>query len=128
VIASSGMCEAGRILHHLKNGVGKRENIVLIVGYMAANTVGRRLLEGEKTVRIFGEEHEVRCEVARINGFSAHAAREELSVFVKNIEGLRGVFVVPGEEEASNAFAQHLRERGIQKVAVPGPGESFVLD
>jgi metallo-beta-lactamase family protein len=128
VIASSGMCEAGRILHHLKQGVGRPENTILIVGYQAANTLGRRLVDKEKRVRIFGDEYDVRAEVSKINGFSAHADREELSVYAKNIEGLKGVFVVHGEEDSSAALVQHLRERGVDRVIAPSPRESVELD
>lgn len=127
VLASSGMCEAGRILHHLKHGLPRTENVVLIVGYQAESTLGRRLVEGSKRVRIFGEELDVRAEVRKLNGFSAHADQEELSSYVKNIEGLRGVFVVHGEERASLAFAQHLKEREMEGVVAPSAGQSVEL-
>jgi metallo-beta-lactamase family protein len=127
VISASGMCESGRILHHLKHGIEKPETIVLIVGFQAAHTLGRKLVEGEKRVRILGEEYEVRAEVRKLNGFSAHADQEELSVFVKNIEGLRGVFVVHGEERASLAFVDVLKARELEGVVAPKPGDSIEI-
>jgi metallo-beta-lactamase family protein len=127
IIASSGMAEAGRILHHLKHGVARPENIVLIVGYQAENTLGRRLLEGAPTVKIYGEEIPVRCEVTKINGLSAHADREEITSYVKNIDGLRGCFVVHGEEKAALSLAARLTELQVEGVHVPTAGESVEL-
>jgi metallo-beta-lactamase family protein len=118
VIAASGMCEGGRVLHHLKHGVGKPENTVLIVGFQAHHTLGRRLVEGAPKLRIYGQEHRVRCEVKKMNGFSAHADRDELRTYIKHIPGLKKVFVVHGEEEASFAFASYLMQIGI-KAHVP---------
>lgn len=114
VIAASGMCEGGRVLHHLMHGVGRAENTVLIVGYQAEHTTGRRLVEGAGKIRIYGKEHTVRCEVQKMNGFSAHADRDELRTYIKHIPGLKKVFVVHGEEEASLAFASYLMEIGIR--------------
>ena len=127
IIASSGMCEAGRILHHLKHSVARPENVVLIVGYQAEHTLGRRLLEHAQTVRILGDEIPVRCRVEKINGLSAHADREELTSYVKNVEGLRGCFVVHGEEKVSLALAERLKELQVEGVHVPKPGESVEL-
>jgi len=127
VIAASGMCEAGRILHHLKHGVARPENVVLIVGYQAENTLGRRLLEHASTARILGDDIPVRCRVEKINGLSAHADREELSSYVKNIEGLRGCFVVHGEERVAMAFAARLKELQVEGVHVPSSGEAVEL-
>jgi metallo-beta-lactamase family protein len=127
VIAASGMCEAGRILHHLKHGVARPENVVLIVGYQAENTLGRRLLEHATTARILGDDIPVRCRVEKINGLSAHADREELSSYVKNIEGLRGCFVVHGEERVALAFAARLKELQVEGVHVPSSGEAVEL-
>lgn len=128
IISASGMCETGRILHHLKNNIGDQRNIVLIVGFQAENTLGRRLVEKVPSVRIFGEEYRVRAEVRVINALSAHADKNELLEHVKSCGGsLRQVFVVHGEEKQSLAFAETLRGAGVPEVAVPAPGETHAV-
>lgn len=126
VIAASGMCEGGRILHHLMHGVGDPDNTVLIVGFQAEHTLGRRLVDRVPTVKIYGEEQRVRCRVEKINGFSAHADRDELATYIKHIPGLKRVFVVHGEEEPSLAFASYLTSLKI-KATVPNLGEKVEL-
>jgi metallo-beta-lactamase family protein len=126
VISASGMCEGGRILHHLKRGVSQVENTLLIVGYQAEHTLGRRILDGEEVVPILGKDFKVRCQVKKMNGLSAHADREEMSTYIKHIPGLKQVFVVHGEETASLAFAEHLEGLGL-KAHVPTLGESVEL-
>jgi metallo-beta-lactamase family protein len=120
------MCEGGRILHHLKLTVPREANTVLIVGYQAENTLGRRLLDRSRTVKIYGKEYPVRCRVEKMNGFSAHADRDELSAWTKNIVGLKKVFVVHGEERACLAFAGHLAQVKVGS-HVPTPGEVVEL-
>ena len=128
IVAASGMAEAGRILHHLTNHIGDHRNIVLFVGYQAENTLGRRIQEGAATVRIFGEMVERRAEVETISGYSAHADKEELRKWVKELGGpVRRAFVVHGEGPALTAMAELLREEGIQNVVIPQLGESFEL-
>lgn len=124
IISASGMCEAGRILHHLKHSIGKAENTVLIVGFQAEHTLGRRLLDKARTVRIYGREVPVRCRVEKMNGCSAHADKDELSAYVKNVPGLKGVFVVHGEEAASLELAAHLTSKAKLKTHVPTLGEA----
>ena len=121
VISASGMAEAGRILHHLRNGIGDPRNAVLIVGYQAENTLGRRLVEKAPEVRIFGEPVERRAEVVVMNEFSAHADRNELMSWVQGMKQKpRRAFVVHGEETQSLPFAERLRlEGGIPEVWVP---------
>jgi metallo-beta-lactamase family protein len=126
VIAASGMCEGGRILHHLKNGIGNPANTVLIVGFQAEHTLGRRLVEKAEVVKIYGEAYEVRAQVAKINGFSAHADRDELATYAKHIPGLKQVFIVHGEEQASLGLAAYLDQIKI-KAHVPKPGEVVEL-
>ncbi len=129
IISASGMAEAGRILHHLKNGIGDPRNIILFVGYQAENTLGRRLVDGHKEVRIFGEPYEVRAQVEEIDGYSAHADHEGLVDYVRPLApGLKAVFLVHGEPEASAALAQALRALGISQVYVPEPGDKIELD
>lgn len=126
VIAASGMCEGGRILHHLKHGITKPENTILIVGYQAEHTLGRRLVDRVPKVKIYGREYRLRAQVKKMNGFSAHADRDELATYIKQIPGLRRVHVVHGEEDASVAFAGYLARMGI-KAHVPMPGDAVEL-
>ncbi len=127
IISASGMCEHGRILHHLKNNVARPESTIVFIGFQPRDTLGRRLVEREKTVKIFGEPHRLRAEVVTLNGFSAHADRDELTTYVERIRGLRGVFIVHGEERAALGLAGHFTARGIPGVHVPSPGESVPL-
>ncbi len=128
IIAASGMAEAGRILHHLKNHIGDHRNLVLFVGYQAENTLGRKIQSGVNPVKIYGESHEVRAEVDSLAGYSAHADRDELRAWVKKLGGpIRRAFVVHGEDEALMAMAELLREEGVGEVFIPKMGESFDL-
>lgn len=102
IISASGMCEAGRILHHLKNNIEDPRNLILIVGFQAQNTLGRRIVEKETEIKIFGESYTRRAEVAIINAYSAHADRNELLEFALEVEknsNLKKIFLVHGEEE-----------------------------
>jgi len=129
IISASGMCEAGRILHHLKNNIEDSRNTVLIVGWQAPYTLGRKLVERRERVRIFGEEYQLRAEVEVINGYSAHADRGELLDYVRPLNNgrLKQVFIVHGEEEASLALADGFRESGVPEAMVPEPMEEVVL-
>ena len=120
IISANGMCEAGRILHHLKNNLEDKRNTILFVGYQAENTLGRRLVDGAHKVRIFGDEFAVNAQIAVANGFSAHADHSELIDWVAQVKSnLKGVFVVHGEPESSQAFAADLRTMGNYSVTVP---------
>ncbi len=128
IIAASGMVESGRILHHLANQAGDHRNLVLFVGFQAEHTLGRRIQEGAKTLKIFGEEVERRAEVETIAGYSAHADRDELASWVRKLGGpVRRAFVVHGEPAAAEAMAQSLHALGVGKVDVPQLGEAFDL-
>ena len=128
ILAANGMCEAGRILHHLKHNIQDAHNTILFVGYQAENTLGRRLVEGEKKIRIFGDEFTVRAQIQVANGFSAHADRTELlNWFAGAQAGLQGVFVVHGEEQSALAFADALRPLGKFAVTVPEPSQTIEL-
>ncbi|MEW6230696.1 MAG: MBL fold metallo-hydrolase [Chloroflexota bacterium] len=128
IISGSGMCEAGRIRHHLVHNVGDPRNTVLIVSFQAENTLGRRLIDGEKIVRIFGEEYEVRARVEAINGFSAHADRNDLLGWISRTkDSLKGVYVVHGEEGPARALAQGIQELGVRNILVPERGETVSL-
>ncbi len=129
IISASGMAEAGRILHHLKNNIEDSRNTVLIVGWQAPDTLGRRLVERQPIVKIFGEEYQLKADVVTVNGFSGHADRQELLDYVGELlwPGLQAAYVVHGEESSSLAFAESLREAGIGRVVVPRLGESCVV-
>jgi metallo-beta-lactamase family protein len=127
IISASGMCEAGRILHHLKNNIGDERNTVLIVGYCAQHTLGKRLVDKEPVVRIFGEEYERKARVEVLNAFSAHADRVELLEYVKRCRSdVERFFVVHGDEDQSLAFADTLREMGYP-ADVPHEGDTVEL-
>ncbi len=128
IIAASGMAESGRILHHLANHIGNHRNCVLFVGFQAEHTLGRRILEGQKQVKIFGELVERRAEVESIGGYSAHADKHELRTWVKRLGGpIRRAFVVHGEPDAAQAMGQILTEEGVGEVVIPQLGQSFDL-
>ncbi len=129
IISASGMCEAGRILHHLKNNIEDSRNTVLIVGWQAPYTLGRRLVERQAVVKIFGEEYRLKARVKTINGFSAHADREELLDYAQQLgtSRLKSVFVVHGEEASSLALADGLQSLGVGQAIVPRLGEEFEL-
>ncbi len=128
IIAASGMAESGRILHHLRNGVGDSRNLVLIVGFQASYTLGHKLQEGDKEVRIYGEMVPVRAGVATIGGYSGHADRNELKRWVEGLgEPPRRAFVVHGETEQLQAMAALLTSLGVPRVDIPKPGEPFDL-
>jgi len=121
IISASGMCEGGRILHHLKNNIKDPRNMVAIVGWQAPHTLGRKLVEKQDRVRIFGEKYVRRADVRVINGLSAHADRGELLAWLKEVQSpsLQHVFVVHGEEAASLALAEAFRELQVPNVVVP---------
>jgi len=128
IIAGSGMAEAGRILHHLKNNIGDPKNTVLIVGWQAENTLGRKISEKWPEVPIFGEKYKLRCRVEVFHEFSAHADRNDLINWASaGKDRWQRVFVVHGEEEASLSLADAFREVGLKDVIVPEFGQSFTL-
>jgi metallo-beta-lactamase family protein len=127
VIAGSGMCEAGRILHHLRHGLSDPRNTVLIVGFQAENTLGWRLVNGVKAVRVFGQEMQVRAEVLSLNGFSAHAGQHELGSFLDRGRPAGPLFLVHGEVSRVQAFKTFLDGQGFTDVRIPTQGEIFKL-
>lgn len=128
IISASGMCEAGRILHHLKNNIENPNNTILIVGFMATNTLGRRLVERQPKVRIFGEEYDLKAEVKIINAFSAHADQRDLINYVASLgKSLKRIFLVHGEEEQSRALKEELEKRGYTDVNLPEEGDEIEL-
>ena len=129
VIAASGMAEAGRILHHLRNNVADPRNTVLIVGYCAPNTLGRRIVERQREVRIFGELYPLRAHVEVMNALSAHADEPELVRFVSHIdpERLERIFLVHGDPKGQLPHADALVAAGYTRADAPGRGKSVEL-
>jgi metallo-beta-lactamase family protein len=128
IISASGMAESGRILHHLKHNVGDARNTILIVSWMAPHTLGRRLVEKEPFVKIFGETYERRSEVAIVNGYSAHAGQDGLIDYAMSSRGkVRKVFLVHGEARGAEPLMEKLRLRGLAEVHFPEPHSSWEL-
>ena len=124
VISASGMCEAGRVLHHLKHGLGDPRNIVLIVGFQAENTLGRRLVDHVSPVRILGGEVAVQARIHTINGLSAHADRRALMQWFDGVKGrVERVFAVHGEESQVAAMVGLLQSHGALHAEAPLPGQ-----
>jgi metallo-beta-lactamase family protein len=126
IIAASGMCEAGRVLHHLKATIESERNTVCIVGFQAPHTLGRRIVEKRPRVKIFGVERDLRAEVVVLNGFSAHADQKDLLEYVQETKrrgSLEHVALVHGESKAQKVLAAMIKERGIENVPVPATGD-----
>ncbi len=120
IISASGMAEAGRILHHLKNNIEDARNTILIVGWQAPYTLGRRLAEQEPVVKIFGEEYHRRAEVVTIGGLSAHAGQDMLTKYALAVkEQVKQIVLVHGEPDAATAFQEHLRANGLDQLVYP---------
>ena len=126
VISASGMCEHGRILHHLKSCIGDSRSTILIVGYQAENTLGRRLVEGAEEVRIFGDFFERKADVRVLNAFSAHADRLDLFEYTRAVKP-KSIYLVHGEQKPREALAETLRSEGFDKVYLPRRKDSVEL-
>jgi metallo-beta-lactamase family protein len=129
IISASGMLEGGRILHHLRKRIGDPRNTILITGWQAPNTLGRKIVDGEETVRIYGEEFNLRARVEVLTGFSGHADRDGLLAWVGGMEKKPArTFLVHGEEDATTALAEALKsEHGLGRVDVPELHQEFEL-
>ena len=129
IISASGMCESGRILHHLIHGLPDPRNTILFVGFQAEGTLGRRITEGAKRVRILEGEYPVRARIDMLHNFSAHADRQDLLNYVAACgKGIKGIFLVHGEPDQAQGLAQGLAEMGYDNVHRPGRGDSFLLE
>jgi len=137
VIAASGMCEAGRILHHLRYKIHQEKHTILIVGYMAENTLGRRILEAgeayEKSgrsgpppvMKFLNKSYPLKARVVRLGGFSAHGDKNEMLRFLKTGNlNIKRIALVHGEKDQLAGFANHLSREGFS-VVVPSPGETL---
>jgi len=120
IISSSGMCEAGRILHHLANNISDSRNTIVIVGFMAQHTLGRRIKEQHEQVKIFGEIYDLRAEVVTLNTFSAHADEQDILDTVQKLDykRLKEIFLVHGEPDAQTTLSENLRSKGYQTTIV----------
>jgi len=125
IIAASGMCEGGRILHHLANNIGDPNTTILIVGFQAEHTLGRRLVERRPDVRILGDKYHLKADVVVIDSFSAHAGQDELLQYIGAMDKrrLRNIFLVHGEPDQAEILAEKLKETGYASPAIPARGE-----
>ncbi|MBO4381847.1 MAG: MBL fold metallo-hydrolase [Bacteroidales bacterium] len=131
IISASGMMEAGRIKHHLANNIENPKTTILCVGYCSPNTLGAKIMRGDPVVSIFGEDHQVRAHLERIDAYSGHADYQELIRYLSCQKGnrrLKKIFIVHGEEGVRQAYAKHLSEAGFKKTQVPRFRESVELD
>ncbi|MHC4098673.1 MAG: MBL fold metallo-hydrolase RNA specificity domain-containing protein [Planctomycetota bacterium] len=129
VIAGSGMCTGGRVKHHLVNNISQPNNTIMFVGYQAVGTLGRSIVDGIEKVRILGEKRSIKAKIVRIHGFSAHADRNELLDWLKELEAPpRGVFVIHGETKSAHSFGNFVKEQTGWNVSVPEYQDEIVLD
>jgi len=129
VIAGSGMCTGGRIKYHLVNNISRPQSTIMFVGYQATGTLGRQIVDGQKEVRILGQQYQVKARVVRIHGFSAHADRNELLGWLRELQAPpRRVFVVHGETESACSFGDFVRKQTGWQVTVPAYRDEIVLD
>ena len=128
IVSASGMCNAGRIRHHLRHRLPRAANTVLFTGYQAIGTTGRRIVDGAKFVRLFGEDVPVRAEVATIGGLSAHAGQSGLLWWLDGFKRPPAqTFVVHGEPQAASSLAARITGRGWTGVTIPRAGEKVSL-
>jgi len=129
IIAGSGMCTGGRIKHHLVNNITRPQSTIMFVGYQAIGTLGRRIVDGEKKVRILGQEYRVKAKVVQINGFSSHADRDELLKWLKCLnKPPKKIFIVHGESDSALNFCDYIREKTGWQVAVPEYQQEIILN
>jgi len=129
IIAGSGMCTGGRVKHHLVNNISRPECTVLFVGYQAEGTLGRQILDGARSVRIHGQQRPVHARIVQIQGFSAHADRDELLKWLSNLSAHpRHVFITHGEFKAAEQFSDFLREKTGFETSVPSYGTKVRLE
>jgi metallo-beta-lactamase family protein len=129
IISSSGMCEAGRIQHHLLHTISDPKNTILLVGYMAAHTLGRYIRDRKRMVRILGTTVTVRADVEEVGSLSAHADYQEMWDYVSklDLERLKKIFLVHGEDEALTAFSAFLKGKGIREVEIVKYGTTYTI-
>ena len=129
IISASGMCEAGRVQHHLKHHVGDPRNTVMFVGYQAENTLGRKLLDGSKRVRIFGDEYDVAAEIVKLEGYSGHADHNGLVGYAREMARRpERTFIVHAEMESAEKLRDGLQGIGLKNVAIPDRGDAADIE
>lgn len=128
IIAGSGMCTGGRILHHFKHRLWNRKNALIFVGYQAAGTLGRRIVDGEKWVRIYREDIRIEANVYTINGFSAHADQSGIMEWIKGMKGLKNIFLIHGEADKQTIFKEAIAQQLKQEAHIVEPNEVIYLD
>jgi metallo-beta-lactamase family protein len=129
IISASGMCTAGRIKHHLKHNLWRKESSIVFVGYQANGTLGRRIKEGEKVVKIFGEEIRVNAEIYSLEGFSGHADKEGILQWIKSFKNRpQKIFVVHGEEQATEEISRKIEEELNIVTHIPELGETLSIE
>ena len=127
IISASGMCESGRIQHHLRNALSDPRNIILITGYQAIHTLGRKLLEGEKSVRIYDDWFEVKARVEKLNELSAHADGQELLKYAEHVKGLKNIFFVHGEHHQAAGLKTLFHEKHpAWQIVIPEQGQTML--
>lgn len=127
IIAGSGMCNGGRVVHHLKQRIWNPKNAIIFVGFQVQGTLGRNLVDGDEFVRIYGEDIKVRAKIYTINGFSAHADRVDLLAWIKHISGLNLICLIHGETDKLELFKAYLQENIETKVHIVKKAESLHL-
>jgi metallo-beta-lactamase family protein len=129
ILSASGMCEGGRILHHLRNNIDKSATTILLVGHQAEGTLGRRLQDGARKVTIFGLEHPVCAKVETMHAFSSHADQNDLLAFIAALDPKpRKIFLVHGDPEQQAALAGSLEAAGVSGIIRPQFGQVITLD
>ncbi len=129
ILAGAGMCEGGRILHHLRNHIGKDNTIIIMVGYQAQGTLGRRLAEGADKVKIFGLKHDVRATVKVLDNFSSHADRNDLLWFIQSLSPRpKSIFLIHGDDDNRSSLMEDLKNVGVTRVHCPKSGDGFPIE
>jgi metallo-beta-lactamase family protein len=127
IIASSGMCEGGRVRHHLRHNLGRRESSIVFVGYQAEGTLGRKIVDGAKVVEVLGDRITVRAGIHTLGGFSAHADQKELLGWISCFRNSPEIFIVHGEEKVSLEFQALIQKKFAYKTHVPHKGEEYII-
>ena len=129
IISASGMCEGGRVVHHLANTIEDPKNTILFVGYQAEHTLGRRLVEKQQEVTIFGDVYKVNAEIAILNSFSAHAGQDEIVGYIEQVDKakLKEIFLVHGEIEQAEKLKAKLAEHHYENIVIPQRGDKVEL-
>ncbi len=130
IISADGMCEAGRVLYHLANNISDPRNIILIVGYMSENTLGRKILDGKEEVKILGDWYKVKASVEKLDSFSAHADYQETVNWLNELDTsrLKKIFLVHGEKDSQEFLLDYLNKNGYPNVQIVKYGETYDIE